>query len=284
MLLLSTTSTIFKAYRSHLSISFLGVLVLFIFVADKTQAQGFTAERLQNPSEFLGYELGTEWTTHHKVMDYVQHLAEHSEMVTAFNYGTTYEGRELVYLVISSEENQQNMEKIRQNNLRRIGLESGETSEAAVPIVWLSYNVHGNETSSSEAALYTMHTLVTEYQDWLMDVVVVIDPMVNPDGRERYVNWNKTVTGAQFNPNHEAMEHHEPWPGGRTNHYMFDLNRDWAWQTQTETQQRIKEYLEWMPMVHVDFHEQSYNSPYYFAPAAEPITMPLLIGNVSYRP
>ena len=93
MLLLSTTSTIFKAYRSQLSISFFGVLVLFIFVADKTQAQGFTAEHLQNPSEFLGYELGTQWTTHHKVMDYVQHLAEHSEMVTAFNYGTTYEGR-----------------------------------------------------------------------------------------------------------------------------------------------------------------------------------------------
>tara|TARA_B100000575_G_C23131238_1_gene656219 strand:+ start:242 stop:2728 length:2487 start_codon:yes stop_codon:yes gene_type:complete len=244
--------------------------MLFMFVADTTQAQGFAVEHLQNPSEFLGYELGTNWTPHHKVMDYVQHLAEHSEMVTAFNYGITYEGRELVYLVISSEENQQNMGEIRQNNLRRIGLQSGEVSEAALPIVWLSYNVHGNETSSSEAALYTMHALVTEYQNWLNDVVVVIDPMVNPDGRERYVNWNKMVTGVQFNPNHEAMEHHEPWPGGRTNHYFFDLNRDWAWQTQTETQQRIRQYLEWMPMVHVDFHEQNYNTPYYFAPAAEP--------------
>lgn len=270
MLLSSTISTTSKAYRSQLSISFLGVLVLFIFVADITQAQGFTAEHLQNPSEFLGYELGTQWTPHHKVMDYIKHSAEHSEMVTAIDYGTTYEGRELMYLVISSEENQQNMGEIRQNNLRRVGLESGVVNEASLPIVWLSYNVHGNETSSSEAALYTMHALVTRYQDWLNDVVVVIDPMVNPDGRDRYVNWNKTVTGAQFNPNHEAMEHHEPWPGGRTNHYFFDLNRDWAWQTQTETQQRIRQYLEWMPMVHVDFHEQSYNSAYYFAPAAEP--------------
>ena len=108
-------------------------------------------------------------------------------MVTAIDYGTTYEGRELMYLVISSEENQQNMGEIRQNNLRRIGLESGEANEAneaALPIVWLSYNIHGNETSSSEAALYTMHALVTEYQYWLNDVVVVIDPMVNPDGRD----------------------------------------------------------------------------------------------------
>ncbi|MCH1552115.1 MAG: hypothetical protein L7R84_01555, partial [Balneolaceae bacterium] len=216
MLPLSAASTTFNVRRSSFFGCFLGMLVLFTFLADTTKAQRFTAEQLQSPSEFLGYELGTQWTPHYKVMDYVQHLAEHSEMVAAFDYGTTYEGRELVYLVISSEENQQNMEEIRQNNLRRIGLESGEASEVAVPIVWLSYNVHGNETSSSEAALYTMHALVTEYQDWLMDVVVVIDPMVNPDGRDRYVNWNKTVTGAQFNPHHEAMEHHEPWPGGRT--------------------------------------------------------------------
>ena len=259
-----------KARQSHSGLSFLAILLLFYVVAIPTQAQSFSAEPLQTPSEFLGYELGTQWTPHHKVIDYVQHLAEHSEMVSAFDYGTTYEGRELVYLVISSEENQQSMEEIRLNNLRRIGLEPGVPTEEVQPIVWLSYNVHGNETSSSEAALYTMHALVTEYQDWLTDVVVVIDPMVNPDGRDRYVNWNKTVTGAQFNPRHEAMEHHEPWPGGRTNHYMFDLNRDWAWQTQTETQQRIRQYLEWMPMVHVDFHEQYYNSPYYFAPAAEP--------------
>jgi len=214
MLPLSVTSTTYKIRRSPFFRCFLGILLLFIVLTDTTKAQRFTAERLQSPSEFLGYELGTQWTPHYKVMDYVQHLAEHSEMVAAFDYGTTYEGRELVYLVISSEENQQNMEEIRQNNLRRIGLESGEASEAAVPIVWLSYNVHGNETSSSEAALYTMHALVTEYQDWLMDVVVVIDPMVNPDGRDRYVNWNKTVTGAQVIPNHEAMEHHQPLPGG----------------------------------------------------------------------
>jgi hypothetical protein len=245
-------------------------MLAFVAMSFSTQAQNISSNDIQSPTDFLGYELGTQWTPHYKVMDYVQYLANQSEMVTAFDYGTTYEGRELVYMVISSEENQQSIEEIRLNNLRRIGLEAGEPTDLAKPIVWLSYNVHGNETSSSEAALYTMHALVTQYSEWLDDVVVIIDPMINPDGRDRYVYWNKTATGAQFNPNHEAMEHHEPWPGGRTNHYMFDLNRDWAWQTQTETQQRVQVYLEWMPMVHVDFHEQGYNSPYYFAPAAEP--------------
>lgn len=256
----------------YLSFNFRPLLLLWVlsFLSYGTQAQTISSTNIQSPSDFLGYELGTQWTPHYKVMDYVQYLADQSEMVTAFDYGTTYEGRELVYMVISSEDNQKSIDEIRTNNLKRIGLEAGEATDLAKPIVWLSYNVHGNETSSSEAALYTMHALVTQYAEWLDDVVVIIDPMINPDGRDRYVYWNKTATGAQFNPNHEAMEHHEPWPGGRTNHYMFDLNRDWAWQTQTETQQRIQVYLEWMPMVHVDFHEQGYNSPYYFAPAAEP--------------
>ena len=122
MLSLSAASTTFNVRRSPFFGYFLGMLLLFIFLADTTKAQRFTSERLQSPSEFLGYELGTQWTPHYKVVDYVQHFAEHSEMIAAFDYGTTYEGRELVYLVISSEENQQNMEEIRQNNLRRIGL------------------------------------------------------------------------------------------------------------------------------------------------------------------
>lgn len=226
--------------------------------------------QLQSPEQFLGYELGDQWTPHHKVLDYYQHVAAQSDMVTLTQYGTTNEGRELVYAVVTTEGNLQNIEEIRLNNLRLTGLEEGEPSGDEKAIVWLSYNVHGNETSSSEAALKTIYTLITEKQDWLQDVVVIMDPMINPDGRDRYVNWYKSVVGEQFNARPEAREHDEPWPGGRTNHYYFDLNRDWAWQTQKESKHRIAVYNEWMPHVHVDFHEQGYNSPYYFAPAAEP--------------
>lgn len=226
--------------------------------------------QLQSPSEFLGYELGEQWTPHYKVHNYFKHVADQSEMVSFQQYGTTYEGRELIYVVVTSEENQSNIDEIRSNNLKMVGFESGELTENQKAIVWLSYNVHGNETSSSEAAMNTIYQLVTEKTAWLNDVVVVMDPMVNPDGRDRYVNWFKSVVGSQPNAKPESREHNEPWPGGRINHYYFDLNRDWAWQTQVESQQRIQVYLDWMPHVHVDFHEQGVNSPYYFAPAAKP--------------
>jgi len=226
--------------------------------------------QLQSPAEFLGYELGEQWTPHYKVHAYFQHVAENSDMVEIEKYGETYEGRELVIVTVSSVENQNRSEEIRTNNLKRVGFIDGEPSADKTPIVWLSYNVHGNETSSSEAALNTIYKLITEKSEWLNDVMVVMDPMINPDGRDRYVYWNKSVTGSKPNVNPESREHNEPWPGGRTNHYYFDLNRDWAWQTQVETQHRIQAYLSWMPHVHVDFHEQGFNSPYYFAPAARP--------------
>ncbi len=99
---------------------------------------------------------------------------------------------------------------------------------------------------------------------------MVIDPCINPDGRERYVNWYIQNANSPYNINPDSKEHHEPWPGGRANHYLFDLNRDWAWATQLETQARLVEYNKWLPNVHVDFHEQGVDAPYYFAPAAEP--------------
>jgi DNA polymerase (family 10) len=151
-------------------------------------------------------------------------------MVTFQQYGTTYEGRELVYVVVTSAENQSNIEEIRSNNLKLAGFEEGIPTQNQKAIVWLSYNVHGNETSSSEAALNTIYTLITEKTAWLNDVVVIMDPMVNPDGRDRYVNWNRSVNGATVNTDPDSREHSEPWPGGRTNHYYFDLNRDEAFE------------------------------------------------------
>ena len=247
---------------------FLSSFLLFFLISSAAFAQ------LQSPEQFLGYELGDRWTPHHRVLDYVTHVAENSELATIHQYGTTNEHRELVYLVITSPENHENLEEIRLNNLRLAGLESGEPTQNRKAIVWMSYNVHGNETSSSEAAMKTVYELANpghaESKQWLESTVVVIDPMINPDGRDRYVNWYKSVVGSSVNPDPAAREHSEPWPGGRSNHYYFDLNRDWAWQIQKETRHRIDAYQRWMPHVHVDFHEMGYNSPYYFAPAAEP--------------
>ena len=142
----------------------------------------------------------------------------------------------------------------------------------APAIVWLSYNVHGNEPSSSEVSMKVLYELLSgknaQLHEWLKNTVVIIDPCLNPDGRERYVNWFTQMSGKTANADVNAREHSEPGPGGRSNHYNFDLNRDWAWQTQIESQARVAKYQAWMPQIHCDFHEQSPNSPYYFAPGA----------------
>jgi hypothetical protein len=246
--------------------------IAFLFI-------GWTAStaQIQSPDEFLGYELGSRFTAHQRVVDYFKYIAGSNQQdMKLINYGKTYEGRALLAAIISSKENIANLEEIRKNNVSISKAEKSDVKPAKqTAVLWLSYNVHGNEASSTETAMRTLYMLIAKkdnnIKNWLKNVVVIIDPCLNPDGRERYVTYFNGVVGDKPNPDPMAREHFEPWPNGRPNHYYFDLNRDWAWQSQVETQQRLKLYNDWMPEVHVDFHEQSYNEPYYFAPAAEPI-------------
>lgn len=235
------------------------------------------AQQVISPDAFLGYSLGAKFTPHHRVVAYFQQMAKAAPtQVKLLEYGTSYEGRPLLVAVVSSPGNIQRLESIRQNNLRLAGLLTDKPADAAAApaLVWLSYNVHGNEASSTEVAMKMLYELASGnsagVQDYLQRTVVFIDPCLNPDGRDRYVNWLNSVQGKRVNPNPDAREHTEPWPGGRSNHYNFDLNRDWAWQSQQETRARVALYQTWMPHVHSDYHEQGYNNPYYFAPAAQP--------------
>jgi hypothetical protein len=237
------------------------VLVLF--------AGTLYSQSIQSPSEFLGYEIGARFTRHHKVVAYFKYVSTALKNVKLEKYGETNEHRPLYVTYISSQENIINLENIRKENLSQTGIIAGNTTNKKA-IVWLSYNVHGNEASSTEAAMLTLYELVTNKKAWLENTVVILDPCINPDGRDRYVNWFNQVKSAPYNVDQNAKEHAEPWPGGRPNHYLFDLNRDWAWVTQVESQKRIEIYNKWMPHIHVDFHEQGINNPYYFAPAAEP--------------
>jgi len=246
--------------------SFAALLILFSFTTILSQTQ--------SPDEFLGYELGARFTRHDKVTEYFKYIASNNANVKLIQYGETNEHRPLELAIITSPENFTNLENIRTNHLKAAGLLAGQEQANTISIVWLSYNVHGNEASSTEASMKTLFALVDpknlETKNWLKNTVVILDPCINPDGRERYVSWYNQIKNTPYNVNPDDVEHHEPWPGGRANHYLFDLNRDWAWMSQKETVARIKIYNEWLPNVHVDFHEQGYNSPYYFAPAAEP--------------
>jgi len=255
-----------------LSVRFRSVLVALLFVGTlPAQAQ---EEGLQDPATYLGYELGSQFTPHHRVVDYLEHAAAHSPAVTTRQYGTSHEGRPLVLATVTTPENHGRLNTLRRSNLKRAGMVEG-TPQADAAVVWLSYNVHGDESVSSEAALKTLHALAdtsnARTQGWLENAVVLLDPALNPDGRERYVNWFRKTVGTTVNPDRSAREHHPPWAPGRTNHYYFDLNRDWAWATQAETRQRLDAYHRWMPNVHVDYHEMGADDHYYFAPAAQPL-------------
>lgn len=245
------------------------VILLLVLISSASIAQN----NIQSPKEFLGYELGDRFTRHHEMRAYYEHVAATNTNVKLVEYGKTNEHRPLFVTIISSPENMANLDNIRLDNLKRTGLEQGDPSSNNA-IVWLSYNVHGNESSSLDASIKTIYELVnpanSTSKEWLKNTVVIIDPCINPDGRERYVNHFYEKGNDIMNTNGDSKEHREPWPGGRANHYLFDLNRDWAWQTQVESQQRIKIYNQWMPHIHVDFHEQGYRNPYYFAPAAKP--------------
>lgn len=247
--------------------------LLFVLMAVISVSAAF-AQKIQSPDEFLGYKLGDQFTPHYRIVDYFKYIAQVSKNVKLQQFGTTNEGRPLLAMFIASDENIGRLEEIRHNNLRLAGMESGTAVANAPVITWLSYNVHGNEPASSEAAMITLFDLVdpanSETKAWLKNVIVVIDPCLNPDGRDRYVHFYNSVRGEVPDANPTSREHVEPWPGGRINHYYFDLNRDWAWQAQKETQARVGLFNQWLPEVHVDYHEQGYNSPYYFAPAAEP--------------
>lgn len=245
------------------------VLISVLCFASTMQAQV-----VPSPASYLGYTVGTRFTRHHNIVSYFNTIAEAvPDRVKIINYGKTNEGRDLLVAAIGLPENIAQLEKIRKHNN---GLVDGSVEDLNQPsIVWLNYNVHGNEPSSSEAAMLTLFALVdpanTKTKEWLKNTIVMIDPCINPDGRDRYVNWYNNAVGNTMNVDPQAREHMEPWPAGRTNHYNFDLNRDWAWQTQIESKQRVALYQQWYPQVVVDFHEQSYNQPYFFTPTSEPI-------------
>ena len=236
---------------------------------------GGLGAQIVTPDEFLPHKLGETFTPHHMLVSYYRQIAAASPRVKLEQYGLTNEDRPLLTAFVSTPENIGRLEAIRENNLRNAGLLPGDPDPALndIAIVWLSYSVHGNEAGGSEASMGVLYDLVkkdTRIGNWLKNTVVIIDPSLNPDGYNRYSNWYRQNATLGLDPNPAVREHQEPWPGGRVNHYLFDLNRDWAWQTQVESRQRMVVYKQWMPHIHADLHEQGHTSPYYFAPAAAP--------------
>jgi hypothetical protein len=232
--------------------------------------------------KILGFAPGDRIATHAEIGRFFEALAgAAAARLKIFEYGKTWERRRLFYAVIGSEANIRRIAEIkagmrRLSDPRKTPQADAQKIMASLPaVIGLSYGVHGNEVSSPDAAMLTAYHLLASRNDKLVaavlrEVVVLIDPLQNPDGRDRFVHNFTQNEGLDPDPFPLAAERQEPWPGGRTNHYLFDMNRDWFALTQPETRGRVKYLLEWLPLVHVDLHEMGTESTYFFAPGALP--------------
>jgi hypothetical protein len=232
---------------------------------------------IPSPEQHLGYKLGEKFSLYAHVVDYFELLAASSDKITLNQYGTTYEGRPLYNVVITSSENQKNIESIRERHFQLLddGYADKQSLIESEPVFTsMSYNIHGNEASSTEAVMQVAYRLVAAQdqatQNVLDNSVIILYICINPDGRDRYAYWYTTVARSEPGIHPRDLEHYAPWPNGRTNHYWFDLNRDWIWGVHPESRGHTAEYLRWMPQVHVDYHEQGYNSNYFTMPGTTP--------------
>lgn len=227
---------------------------------------------IPSPAEFLGYEIGTHHTRHDRIVAYMQELARLSDRATYQEIGETYEHRVMPVLTVTSPANHARLDEIRREHIMSTepGATPVPTSQRKV-IVHLGYGVHGNETSSAEAAMLTAYWLVAgrtaEVEQFLRDGVYHIEPSLNPDGRDRHTHWANMHKATPPVADPLDREHNEVWPGGRTNHYWFDLNRDWLPLENPESRARIEWHHSWRPNVVTDYHEMGTNATYFFEPS-----------------
>lgn len=247
-------------------------------------------DEVRSPSDFLGFEIGARPTRYEEAMAYVRYLAENFPNVSITPYAHTWEGRELVYLTITSEENAAKLQETKESiaKLADPRLLSGRDEAEAIiektpAVAWLAYSIHGDELSSTDAALVFAYQLVAgedETTRKIRDrVVVVIDPLQNPDGRERWVKQMESWNGVVTNDDVQSIHHRGMWPYGRGNHYLFDLNRDWITVVHPESRGKVKAVLEWNPQFFTDSHEMGPLDTYLFSPPREPFN-PFMIPQI----
>ena len=235
---------------------------------------------IPKPNEILGYVPGEWHVTHDKLVQYMTVLAESSDRISLENRGYTYEHRPLLLLTITSSEHQKNLTEIKKKHLQIVSGEVSKAELSAMPIVVnQGFSVHGNEPSGANAALvFAYYLAAAEGQaidSMLQNIVILLDPSFNPDGLQRFAYWTNTNRSTHLNPDPQDREFSEVWPGGRTNHYWFDLNRDWLPLQLLESQARVKTFYDWRPNVLTDHHEMSSNSTFFFQPGIPSRTNPL---------
>lgn len=257
--------------------------VLFCLLPASFSGQGLAPDTNYDPAvptlkAVVGHDPGEAISTPDEIGQYLNALAKAApDRTRLVQYATSWEGRPLHYLIVGSRERIARLDEIRRGMQ---ALASGAAdADRLIPdlpvVVWLLHGIHGNEVTSSDAALQEAYHLLAARNNADVDLtmreaLVIIDPMQNPDGRQRFITQNLLGRGPEPDANPLSAEHDEPWPGGRVNHYLFDMNRDYFAMSQRETEGRARVMLEWYPQVVADLHEMGGNSTYYFAPPADP--------------
>jgi len=245
------------------------ILSLDYYFSDKN----IFLKEIATPHSILNYEVGEWHARPEQIERYFYKLAEQSDRITIEVYAHSHEQRPLFLAYISSPENIKNLDSIRKNHLKM----GKETNRPAV--TWMGYSVHGNEASGSNASMLLGYKLTAstdkETLEQLKNQIIIIDPMLNPDGLARFAHWANMYKSKIPNSDPNTQEHTENWPQGRTNHYWFDLNRDWLFLQHPESQGRVKMFHHWKPNVVTDFHEMGTNSTYFFQPGVESRQNPL---------
>lgn len=233
---------------------------------------------IPTPQSIVGHNIGEWHITHDKLVQYMYALADASNRITIENRGETFEGRPLLLLTITSPKNHSNIEQIQQEHLN--ATESNNTDTQNRPIVvYQGFSIHGNEPSGSNASLLAGYYLAAaegpEINELLDNVVILFDPSYNPDGLQRFAYWANTNRNMNLNPDPNDREYSEVWPGGRTNHYWFDMNRDWLPVQLPESRARINTFHNWLPNILTDHHEMGTNATFFFQPGIPSRTHPL---------
>ncbi len=235
-------------------------------------------KNIPTPKSVIGHEVGEWHVTHDKLVEYMKALAKASDRVTIENRGTTFEGRPLLLLTITSPKNHQNLESIRTKHIEATNNSSVDVSNDPI-VVYQGFSIHGNEPSGANAGLAAAYYLAagqgSKIDELLNNAVILFDPSFNPDGLQRFAYWANTNKAQNITPDPNDREYHEVWPGGRTNHYWFDMNRDWLPVQLPESRARIKSFHKWLPNILTDHHEMGTNSTFFFQPGIPSRTNPL---------
>jgi hypothetical protein len=235
---------------------------------------------IPTPQEFLGYQLGEQHITPYENYAYMRELARLSDRITVETYGRTYENRELLLLTVTSPANQSRINEIKTEHKKLVNPETSRSVNTAnMPIVvWMGYSVHGNEASGTNSSLLSAYHLAAaqgaEMDELLKNAVILIDPCINPDGGNRFATWVNQNRSETLVSDNNSREFSETWPGGRTNHYWFDLNRDWLYQQLPESRGRLVKFYEWQPNILTDHHEMGSGSTFFFQPGIPERTNP----------